>query len=507
MASWELLLPESALADVLPRDLAHFALPVRDALCVFLGGLPPAQQAAILRQQARLPASASFSQRLVRLAQASPVLHKLGQMLARDQRLPYQLRVCLRDLESLPPSVSAEQIESLVAQEFGDLGRNGIQLRPALAEASVAVVVPFEQSAYPAAHSPASQCPHAAGRGVLKILKPGIEQQLERELELLQNVGQHLDQRCEELGIPQLDYENAFQQASEKLLEEVRLEYEQRHLVEAQQFFADEPRVHIPQLLEWCSSRITAMEFISGGKVTDHGSASSRRQLSCLLAEVLIGKTLFSPAPRALFHADPHAGNLFLTDDGRLGLLDWSLVGRLGSQERTWLVQIGLAALTLNGQSIEHGLERLAMVEPNRPLLRRVVETALRRVARGQLPGWSWMLNLLDDAAQRAGLRVATDLLMFRKTAQTLDGLITEMAGCDRVLELTLFLEFLRHLALEYPQRCLHWPDSRDFSTRVSNLDLAQVCLGWPSVVARLTAGQAFDWMSSMMGRPIPVSR
>ena len=33
----------------------------------------------------------------------------------------------------------------------------------------------------------------------------------------------------------------------------------------------------------------------------------------------------------AMFHGDPHAGNLFLTDDNRLAILDWSLVGSLGS--------------------------------------------------------------------------------------------------------------------------------------------------------------------------------
>ncbi len=126
----------------------------------------------------------------------------------------------------------------------------------------MAVVVPFRQDNRSGGDEPVC--------GVFKVLKPGIEQQLERELNLLQRVGEHLDQRCEELQIPQLDYEESFQQAREKLLDEVQLEHEQRHLVEAKKFFADEPRVQIPELLEHCTSRVTAMERLSGGKVTDH---------------------------------------------------------------------------------------------------------------------------------------------------------------------------------------------------------------------------------------------
>ena len=165
---------------------------------------------------------------------------------------------------------------------------------------------------------------------------------MEDELRLLESVGQHLDSRCEELQIPHLDYEASFGQARDKLLDEIQLENEQRHLVQAKQYFADEPRVRIPDLLEHCTSRVTAMQRLFGAKVTSHAldTARKKRRLASLIATALIAKPVFSQSDQPLFHGDPHAGNLMLTDDGCLGILDWSLAGRLGVSERVAIVQI-----------------------------------------------------------------------------------------------------------------------------------------------------------------------
>ena len=57
---------------------------------------------------------------------------------------------------------------------------------------------------------------------------------------------------------------------------------------------------------------------------------AQKRRLARLIAKALIAKPVFSKSDQPLFHGDPHAGNLFLTDDGCLGILDWSLAGTLG---------------------------------------------------------------------------------------------------------------------------------------------------------------------------------
>ena len=315
--NWDALIDEASLASLLPPEFSSFARPVRDGLTLFLAGLPESQQRSILQAQAKLAPAASFSERLGVLARCSPVLQKLGQILARDQRLPLELRQHLRELESLPPSVPLEVIRETLREELGSLEQLGITLEPAIAEASVAVVLPFREDRR-------SEGPSVSG--VFKVLKPGIEQQLRYELSLLESVGEHLDSRCQELQIPALDYQESFQQAHDKLLDEIQLENEQRHLVQAKEFFADEPKVRIPRLLQHCTSRVTSMERLSGGKVTSHGldTARCKRRLARLIAKSLIAKPIFSKSEQPLFHGDPHAGNLFLTDDGCLGAVSYT---------------------------------------------------------------------------------------------------------------------------------------------------------------------------------------
>ncbi len=242
MLNWDWLIDEAAIGSLLADEYARFRRPITGALAAFLGGLPESHQQTILGEQAALPQAATTSERLATLARSCPSLQKLGQILARDRRLAPELRRHLQELESLPPSIPFETLRDMLVQELGPLERLGVTLvPPALAEASVAVVVPFRR------HDVSSRlkCPD----GVFKILKPGIEERLELELDLLQHVGSYLDQRCDDFRIPHLDYRDSFEQVADKLRHEIRLDLEQRHLRQARALYVTEARVQIPALL------------------------------------------------------------------------------------------------------------------------------------------------------------------------------------------------------------------------------------------------------------------
>ena len=421
---WETLIDEAALARLLPVAYVHFARPVKEGLVVFLRSLPASAQDQILAEQAALPLDATVSERLGSLARNCPVLHKLGQVIARDQRLAPELRHELRQLESLPPTVDFDTIRSILVDELGPLDELGITLLPpAIAEASVAVVIPYRDERDP-----------AGSEGVFKILKPGIEDRMELELQLLAEVGSYLDSRCEELAIPHLDYRETFDHVRAKLAVEVRLDLEQQHLAEAKGFYAGEPDVQIPTLYPHCTPRVTAMQRIFGEKITDHPleSGAEKHRLARLVTRALLAKSVFSPTHWAMFHSDPHAGNLFYTRDGRLAILDWSLVGHLGEAERTVMGQIVLAAMMLDGRRIVALLEQLdERRTADRIALERIIENSLRQIRHGQLPGLTWLVDLLDEATQTARLRVAPDLMLFRKSLHTLEGVIGELRAMD----------------------------------------------------------------------------
>ena len=356
MFVWDCLGGETAIALVVPDAYAAYRQPIAAALQFFRR--EPARSAgrAILGEQLSLDPTAGPAERLMVLARACPVLHKLGQVLARDRRLDPGVRGQLQRLESMPPRVPIQVLRDQIEHDLGPLHRLGLSLEPeALAEASVAVVVPFS-------YRDGADKGARLGRGVFKVIKPGVDERLGQDLALLEDVGAFLDERCALFGIPPLDYRDVFAQVRTLLGEEVRLDHEQRHLAAAQAAYAGlEATVQVPRLLPWSSPRVTAMERIDGRKVTDARGKPviDGRRSGAPDRRVADRSPALVDRARALFHADPHAGNLLVTRDGRLAILDWSLVGTLGTSERMAIGQVMLGALTLDARRILGALRGL----------------------------------------------------------------------------------------------------------------------------------------------------
>jgi ubiquinone biosynthesis protein len=324
---------------------------------------------------------------------------------------------------------------------------------------------------------------------VFKVLKPGIEERLEEDLDMLERVGSFLDQRCDDLRIPHLDYRESFELVREKLRFEVRLDSEQRNLSLAREFHEGDPRVRIPEVLfDLCTPRITAMERVIGQKVTEccGDFRIEKRRMAKLLIETLIARPIFSRAAQAPFHGDPHAGNLFSTKDRHLAILDWSLVGLLCEPERISIMQIMLAAMAFRAERIVAVLCGLSKRQPiDLQALRSIVYKWIERIRDGHLPGFSSLTNLLDEAVQNAGLRFGADLMLFRKALHMVEGVVTDMAGGSGLIDQVLLSEFIFHFSAEWPWRFLASPDSRSFATRISNTDLAELMLNFPWMAIR----------------------
>ncbi len=496
MGYWDWLVGDAVIGALLPEAYAHYRGPIVEGLRLFLNRLPGADVAQILHDQAVLAADASPEERIVALAERCPALHKLGQILARDRRLAPELRRHLQRLESLPPATPIETVRETLAAELGPLDRLGVELEPpALAEASVAVVVPFRWIGGPSTQKPS--------HGVFKLLRPGIEERLEHELTILQEVGSFLDEQCAAFRLPPLDYREVFDQVRDKLGTEIDLRGEQQHLDRAAETYAGEAEVQIPRLFPFCSRRVTAMERIAGHKVTEPGSfePGDRRRIAQLIVEALVAGPIWSRASQATFHADPHAGNLFVTPDRRLAVLDWSLTGSLGEDERIAMAQLVLGGLCLSAGQVHSALVRLALEgRVDAVALDDVVQDWLRRVRLGMFPGVAWLMGLLDDAVLRARLRAPTDLLMFRKVMLTLEGVLADVSADVRVDDLLPEI-FLRRLMSEWPRRLFAPPLSRAFETRLSNEDLALLLLRLPWTPARACIENALETLAQMERR------
>jgi ubiquinone biosynthesis protein len=474
-----------ALAAVVPDVYAEFRPALADGLTFFVRHLSPARRAEVFASQAELPADTDLPRRLVVFLHACPALHKLGQVVARNRHLDPELRRHLQELESLEPRTPAALLRPLLARELAAAERE-YDIRVAeqpLAEGSVAVVVPLTWA------DPVDGAGAPRQRGVAKLLKPGVVDRLEEDLAILAELAGYLEERGTAYGLPPLAYREVLGEVAEWLAHEVRLRQEQANLRLAARQLADQPEVQVPGLLPFCTDALTAMERVDGCKVTDRRGAGSwrRRALFGAAVRALLSGVLFNREESVLFHGDPHAGNLLVTPDGRLALLDWSLAGQLTSDDRGRLAQVLVGGWTLDAGRVVGSVAALACDSPREGLIRHHVETALAGLRWYRLPGPAWAVGLLDVLA-RDGLRFPPRLLLFRKAFLTLQGVLADVCpGCS--LEAALMVEALTQLAWEAPLRCWKPLDDRDYGTHVSSADLLRLAWQAPAAWAALALG------------------
>ncbi len=461
------------LAVIVPECYAEFRPVVADGLMFFLQYLSPLRLAEIFQAQADLPADVCLLRRLVVFLHACPALHKIGQVLARNRNLDVQLRRHLQELESVEPHMPIDQWWPILARELEHASTEYkvCVSRRILAEGSVAVVVPLTWAER--VHEDDAPRHH----GVAKLLKPEIEQRLNEDLAILARLGDYVEERCAAYGLPALPYGEILEEVADLLASEVCLSLEQAHLRQAGTQFAGQSYVQVPGVLPFCTNTMTAMERVYGCKLTEPKALSTFRQptLFWTTARALLSSVLFSRSESMLFHGDPHAGNLLVTHDGRLALLDWSLTGQLTANDRVQLSQILVGGWTRNGARVAAAVADLACAGTGAEIIRGRVASALANISWSKPPGPAWVMDLLDNLA-RGGVRFPQRLLLFRKAFLTIEGVLSDV--CPALsLEAMLMTDGLMRLAWEWPIRCWKTPEDRDYDTHFSNADLIRMAL------------------------------
>lgn len=492
-------LREDVLA-LMPARHANYGPLLADALAFFLGALPGRGRGASAESQ--VAAGLDHSMRsdtnplagpiesVVALMHAHPTLHKLGQVVSRHRELDAAFRRQLQQLESLEPRTPLEEIAPIVRRELGeDVRAFDIEFdRGPLAEASVAVVWGFTWRPPGESHR---------RRGVCKVLRPGVADRLAAELAILPEVADFLDDHRGQYDLPPFDFRSTLATVRELLAGEVVFAHEQRNLAEAARRFAGRRRVVVPELLPFSTPNVTAMSFVPGERITDAAGAdpSLGQRLGRTVVDALLADVVLSSAEDVTFHADPHAGNLRAAPGGRLGILDWSLTGRLNRGQAEACVQMMAAGLTADRRRMAEALGRL-LREPrgqtdqndagcghtdNPDDAGRVavaIDRAFALLEAGARPGVRWLTQSLDAAAA-AGLTFLADLMLFRKVLLTVEGVF---ADCDPAgsIDAILTARLLEHFWAEWPLRAWTLPFARPFATHLSNVDVLQLAVASP---------------------------
>ncbi|MFZ0733084.1 MAG: AarF/UbiB family protein [Candidatus Sulfotelmatobacter sp.] len=446
MARWivDEIVPVEALV---PEAYLNWRLPVSDSMVFVVTHLSAGRLAPKLLEQMELPIHTPAETRLLHLIAKVPGLQKLGQVIARNQHLRPALRKALTKLENGIRDVTPEEVRAIVEKELGSrMHKFSVEVGTTiLKEASVSAVIRFSW------RNPGTG---RRERGVFKVLKPHIPGYFTEDMEYLQGLAQYFGDRQNTYGLAPHVIPDTFRKVRRLLRHEVNFRREQKTLVEAAALYQRFPKVRVPQLIRpLCTPRITALSEESGTKITTAVArlpVRRRRQMAKQLLEALIAVPLFSAAPEAVFHGDPHAGNLmYNSKTGELVILDWALRERLDREQRRHLALLFLMVGLRDPIGVSNEIVALSQESNRTPSARlRVIHEDVReflgQIAPSSIPSAADAMRLLEKVALK-GIKFPVSMIMLSKVVLTLDGILGDMVGADSALGFAIARQVARH--------------------------------------------------------------
>ena len=342
-----------------------------------------------------------------------PTFVKLGQLLSsRADILPTSYLDALARLQDNVAPFPFAEVEKIVERELG------VRLSKGFTD--------FESE--PLAAASLGQVHRATlrdGRVVaVKVQRPGIDKAVAEDFEILTELAGFLDRHTamgRRLRLPELLVE--FRRT---LVRELDYREEASNLVEMGRCMEPYPRILVPQpVADYTTRRILTMDFVRGTKVTRFSPVARTEIDAAGLADELLHAYLRQILVAGQFHADPHPGNIFLTEDGRLALLDLGMVGRLPAEKRDAMLQLLLSAVEGKAEEVSRILLDLAETgeEFDAARFRGIVVEQISRFGEGRAEpvALGRVVFELTHESARADVRLPPELLMLGKTLLQLD--------------------------------------------------------------------------------------
>ena len=341
---------------------------------------------------------------------------KLGQLLStRGDLLPEPYLDALARLQDHVEPFPYEEVEQIVSSELG------VRISKAFAE--------FDRE--PEAAASLAQVHRAYlrdGRAVVvKIQRPGVRDQIVNDLDALEEVANFIDAHTEvgkryEFGHLQADLRRS-------LLRELDFQREASNLIRLGNNLREFDRLIVPVPIEdFTTSRVLTMEYIAGKNISNLSPLRLLELEGADLADELFRAYLKQILVDGFFHADPHPGNVFLTDDNRIALLDLGMVSHINETFQEKLLQLLLAISEGRGDEAAEIAIRMGEPKPNfdkadykhrvAGLIARQADTGLERIDAGHV-----VLEITRISAD-CWFRMAPEFTMIAKTLLDLDRVV-----------------------------------------------------------------------------------
>lgn len=354
----------------------------------------------------------------ITLEELGPTFIKLGQLAStRIDLFPQEIIRELAKLQDNVKPVPFEDIKKIIEEEFN------IPLENLFSE--------FSRT--PVASASIGQVHRAklkTGEEVaIKVQRPNIENTIEKDLEILNDLAILIENRTD-WGKNYRVYD-IVKELSSSLRMELDYTREAKNAERCATKIKKLDYVKIPDVFwDYTTKRVLTMEFIHAQKLDafiQAGASEDKEKIAmnfahCMFEQIFVG---------GFFHADPHPGNVFITADRKITLIDFGMVGRLSPQMKFDLASLLIALKDDDLEEITAIVTKIGQLseETNRDRLLFDLDHLLAKYANVSLKkvNISELLNEVIRICYENQIRIPADLTLLAKTLLTMEGVLSRL--------------------------------------------------------------------------------
>jgi ubiquinone biosynthesis protein len=315
---------------------------------------------------------------------------------------------------------------------------------------------------------------------VLKVRKPGVDEVVQIDLEILAGLIDEWSPRFPILE--QYDARGLAREFSDSLRAELDYGREAANEKFFRDLFSNDDGINIPNVIEeYSKKRVLTEERVEGRKATEVAGLPKRRRAA---VSRRIARFVLEPAfERGVFYADPHPGNLLIQEDGSLSVIDFGKIGRLTPEVRRRVADIFVAVERCDAQLLAdrlieittptHPIDRGLVTSEIDRMLELYVDVSLENVRFGEATGE--LLQLV----RRHGLRMSGNLVQFFKALAMCEGMLQAIDPDSR------FSDYLKPMVGKLVYQGFAGRQSFD-RLRDSVVDAAELSIELPRRIDRL---------------------
>ena len=358
------------------------------------------------------------------IEELGPTFIKIGQILSlRPDLLPEDFIVELSKLQERVKPVPFEEIKDVIEKEF---------------KMSISDIFPvFEKQ--PHATASLAQVHRAKIKEgvevVVKVQRPKARNMIESDFSIIRRIAEMLEKRFN--VVKEFDVVGKIEEIGKNLLEELDFIKEGKSIERFKNYFKNDENVIIPSVYwEYTTGRVLTMERVEGINIKDIDRVSiSSKEIARRIADFFFTQIF----DYGYFHADPHPGNIMLSPDGRIILLDFGLIGRIDETSRDILSALLIAIVEKDVNKTVEIFLNLGVIgketdigeikEAIKDLMDRYYGIPLSRISIKRVA------NEIFDITRRYKMKMPRNFVLLAKSLSTLEGVIHQVYPEFEIIE------------------------------------------------------------------------